>query len=454
MKQPNNIILIVVDSLRYDSTFQDGHSGLNYAEKNAISFTQARSSGCWTLPSTASVFTGLMPHQHQTTSQTRCLPKQLPTLAEKLKAVGYQPIQITGNMVTTDLFGLDRGFDATFKIWNHVQPRLNKLTRFIMLLSRPRVRKEVLDGGFFNAKKASQYLNAGNVWAQCTYHDLFAKAREILAENEKRAQKNFLFLNVMETHFPYHVDRTFRLSTNSLPNMVQETTGLYHTVNQSFLKGDHNYIKPRAQRILKNRQRKSWRLIRKDLDEFIRELHEDKNNLVILCADHGDNFGDQGWFYHFANVTDGGNRVPLFWLGHDHPGAKVIDRPVSLTLLFNSILKACNVNIGESSLFEDNPDTTSIMQSYWYDNHGKTLAKYKFNQFCFIDNNTRYLLKKNRWYRSPITQNYPEEGFSSLPHDVNPVEECISDADKSAFLKRQVADFEKFSAQLLPARNK
>ncbi len=449
MQHPQNVILIVLDSLRYDTTFQDGHSGLDYAQDNAIHFTQARSGGCWTLPSTASVFTGLMPHEHKTTSQTRRLPDHIPTLAEKLKAAGFQPIQVTGNIVTTELFGLDRGFDETFKIWNHVEPRLNKFTRFVMLLSRPRVRKEVMHGGLFGSKKIKQYLNAGNVWAQTMYQDMFDKTRDILRHNQQRSQKSFMFLNLMETHFPYHVNSTFKLDSDSLYNRVHEVNGLYHTINQSFLTKEQNFITNRAQRILRNRQRKSWQLVRKAVDDFIRELHEDKNNLVIFCADHGDNFGDQGWFYHFSNVTDGGNRVPLFWLGHDHPMPYEEHRPVSLTTLHDSILRACGVETNRGTLFDDEPGTTPVLQSYWYDNHGRTLPKYKFNQFCFIDEDTRYVLRNEKWLKSPMPNGCAEQAFEEMPYDADPIEDNVANPDKQKFLRRHVNQFKEFADSLI-----
>ncbi len=450
MKTPKNIILLVVDSLRFDSVFQHKHSGLNYTEENGIQFSQARSGGCWTLPSTASLFTGLMPHQHGATSQTRHLAGHIPTLAEKLKSAGYLPYQITGNVVTTDIFGLDRGFDQTFKIWNHVEPKLRKSTRFLMMLSRPRVRKEVLSGGLFGAKNISQYLDAGNVWTQSTHADIFAKTREVLRHNQARGEKSFFFLNLMEAHFPYHVGTTFKLSARSWKARLRELTGLYHTVNQSFLKKDETFITPRSQRVLKNRQRKSWRLIRHDLDHFIQELHKDKDNLVIFCADHGDNFGDQDWFYHFSNVTDAGNHVPLFWLGHDHKPACTVNQPVSLTAVHNSILEACGIPFEGATLFNQQPGAMSVMQSYWYNNHGKTLPKYKYNQFCFVHSNERYLLRKNDWYSAPLKNGGKEPVFQPLYSGSDPIEDLRLPRDRKDYLRQSVNDFAEFSKTLLP----
>jgi arylsulfatase A-like enzyme len=205
---------------------------------------------------------------------------------------------------------------------------------------------------------------------------------------------------------------------------------------------------------LKKRQRKSWRLIRTALDEFIRELHSDQDNLVIFCADHGDNFGEQGWFYHFSNVTDAGNRVPLFWLGHNHPQPEIIDRAVSLAWMHNSILRACRIETSGETLFDISPSSLPILQSYWYDNHGKTLDKYKKNQFCFIHDKYRYLFRDKQWRRAPLTRLEPERPFDVLPDNIDPVEEMIRDSRQKDFMRRQVRDFQLFSEQILQGINR
>ena len=110
MSKPRNIILLVADSLRFDSAYKDGSPGVPYLEQNAIQFTNARSSGCWTLPATSSMFTGNLPHQHGATSQSRWFDSNTPSLPDILKKVGYKPIQITANPVTTEIFNINKGF--------------------------------------------------------------------------------------------------------------------------------------------------------------------------------------------------------------------------------------------------------------------------------------------------------------------------------------------------------
>lgn len=433
--------------MRYDSIASQG-IGLPYTQGNATFFNNARSSGCWTLPSTASLFTGLLPHQHGATSQTRQIDPQLPTLAEKLKEGGYNTYQVTANIATTEVFGLDRGFDAVHPIWQNVPAKFQKLQQFLVLVGKPRLRKKVFSKDFIN-QKLSQDLDMAKTWLQDTYLDIFDKARQILRSNQDKNESSFLFLNLMETHFPYHVAPTFNTSTSGITNRIAEIYSLFHFINQTFLKTDKDYIKDDMLRTLLERQRISWERIREDLDNFIRELHENEDNLVIFCSDHGDNFGDQEWIYHFSNVTDGGNRVPIFWLDHENRQNTTIDEPVSLRHLHYSILNACGLNNEGPCLVQEPGNSLPVLQSYWYNNKGKTLPKFRFNQFCFVDNGMRYVLRNNDWLMAPVGGNGQEPGFQKLDEGVDPVEEFVDDYDKKAYLRKNVTDFQTFSSSLL-----
>ncbi len=444
--KPKNIILIVADSLRYDSVYQNSGSLMPYADEHARQFSQARTSGCWTLPAHASLFTGLTPHEHGATSQTRQIHAEIPTLAERLKQDGYRTHQITSNVVTTDIFGLDRGFDQVDRIWEMVAPRFRSIFKTLILLAKPRVRRLLLSKDGIT-QQLTQDLRVGKCWVQNTHGDIFRRARRSLKQAEGRGERTFLFMNLMETHFPYHVGPTFRLSAGAWTDRLSELAGLYHMVNQSFLTSDDQYIPPRIAEILRNRQRKSWRLLAKPLDRFLRQLHQDKENLVIFVSDHGDNFGDQDWFYHFSNVTDAGNRVPLFWLGHDHHAGATLDHPVSSRFIYDSIMDAVGLEHSGPTLFEQSPHNLPLMESYWYDNQGNTLPKYRYNQICFVEGDQRYLLREGQWHRARLQENGAEEpDFVAFENGVDPVEDFVADPERRLYLRRMVDDFEKFSA--------
>src|SRR5262245_36031169 len=140
MTRPRNIILLVADSLRYDSVHGKNGAGLPFVTAHSTRFTQARSGGCWTLPATASLFTGLMPHEHQADSQSREMRRDVLTLAEAMKERGYSTHQITANVATTEIFGLDRGFDEIYRVWKHVPAQHRKIHEVLVLFGKPRLR--------------------------------------------------------------------------------------------------------------------------------------------------------------------------------------------------------------------------------------------------------------------------------------------------------------------------
>ena len=447
--QPKNIILIVADSLRFDAVYRDGDLGVPYMQQHAVQFTNARSAACWTLPGTASLFSGLMPHEHGACTQSRWFQDQIPSLASKLKTRGYKPIMVTANSVTTEVFNLSKDFDEIHKIWLYVQSRHPMLLRVVLSLNRPRVRKMIMkpDDEIFN--KLSEDLSQGLVYAQKTCTDLFDKTRELMKTNDEKGQGGFYFLNMMETHYPYHVSDTFELLSTSIINKMREWKTLYHMLSQSFLKTEEEVIKKDMLDLFRERQHRAWLLVRENLNAFIEELHKDENNLVVFCSDHGDNFGDQGWQYHFSNVTDAGNRVPLFWFGHDHPAPETRSYNVSSRLIHQSILEAAGYEKQNANLFEESPYSLPLLQSYWYNNEGKTLEKYKYNQFCFINGEDRYVLRGGQWMHAPIAKDGVEPVFQYLGNGINPIEELNFDPEKRTYVSETLGNFNKFSDEIM-----
>ncbi len=240
LEKPSHIFVIVADSLRKDAVYTNGVD-MPYIEKNAIQFTQARSSACWTLPATSCLFTGLNVHEHRADTHTRSLRSDIPTLAESMKAKGYRTIQVTANPVTTHIFGLDRGFDEVHKVWKLVTPKLKKTMRVLLSIGKPRVRKMVFSKDVISAK-LSDDIEVANCWGQNTHLDNFQKVRELIEENDQKGQPCFFFINLMETHFPYHVAETFGLTCKNLCEKIQESLTLFKIVNQNFLLCDKPVI--------------------------------------------------------------------------------------------------------------------------------------------------------------------------------------------------------------------
>ncbi len=449
--KPKHIVMIVADSLRYDSVYTHGDIGTDYMSRNAMQFTNASSPACWTLPSTASLFTGKLPHDHGATTQTRKLNEESLTLGQILQKQGYKTYQISSNIATTEIFGLHKGFNKVIKTWDLAEQKGLKMSQLLVLLGKHRIRKKLFSRDAIKESLSSD-IRAGSVWFRSYYKIIFDHANAILEEHDKRNESAFLFINLMETHFPYHIDTEFKFSSRNPIKRVSELRTLFNIVNQTFLTKDNSLPNGKTLNTIKSRQRKSWELIREDLDEFVRSLHEDKNNLVVFTSDHGENFGDQDWVYHFSNVTDACTRVPIFWLDNDIHDPKIIDHRTSSRLLFHSIAAKAGYNeLNGHNLFNNNVYNIPISQSYWYNHHAETLAKYKYNQFCFHYEGMRYLKKNGSWSAAPITEydkGQQEAIFKVLGEDINPVEELVKDSEVKAYLRKHLKAYLEFESKI------
>ena len=446
MSKPRNIIVIVADSLRYD-VVDRGRALLPYIEANSVRFEAARSAGCWTLPATASMFTGLLPHEHGATAQTRGLRDDVPTLAERLSSAGYRTAQVTGNIATSDVFGLHRGFDEVRCIWNYVEPRYRLLDQLVVLAGKRRLRARLFSRDFIMGRMAGDFSNS-KVWLQSTAADVFDQARNLLAEGARARKGSFLFLNLMETHFPYHVGLDFGLLGDGLWKKLREAMALYHLANQTWLATGKSHIRPDMLEVLRQRQRESWALVAPLIDEFVRELHQDTGNLVVFCSDHGDNFGEQGWLYHFSNVTDAGNRVPLYVLPHDGRAPGAVHTPVNARDLYGLLTHAAGLPEGRPLLWEEPERSQPILSSYWYNNHGKTRPEYRYNQLAFVHGGARYRHRLGRWARADVAEGWPEPEFEPLDVGANPIEDAGLAPEVRAEMRAHFGRFRAFSEQI------
>ena len=75
-------------------------------------YRNAYASSPWTLPSHASLFTGLNVEQHGVgIAKSTLLAEGFVTLAERMRAAGYQTAAIIENALVSDSYRLLQGFD-------------------------------------------------------------------------------------------------------------------------------------------------------------------------------------------------------------------------------------------------------------------------------------------------------------------------------------------------------
>ena len=112
------ILLITIDTLRADRLGAYGNGSIETPNLDRIAaegilFSQASATVPLTLPSHASILTGKYPFIHGVRDNGDfVLPASIPTLAERLRANGYETGAFVGSYVLASRFGLNRGFDT------------------------------------------------------------------------------------------------------------------------------------------------------------------------------------------------------------------------------------------------------------------------------------------------------------------------------------------------------
>lgn len=289
MKNKPNIILISIDTLRADHLSCYGYRRKTspnidtFAEKSLV-FTNAISTSSWTVPAHASMFTGLYPSRHglMQSPQPGKLPETIKTLAEILGEFGYFTAGFHGGGYLSSYFGFNRGFDVYSSKGSRIEHNLNNCLRWI---------------------------------------------------NRHRKDRFFLFLHGSNCHVPLSPPKEFDIYSLGI-------NAEYNTNRRSM----YSWEKPKTNEELEyivakydGEIRYMDHLIAKLIDEITR-LKIIDNTIIILTADHGEEFMEHGQIGHIRTLYEELIHIPLIVSLPDGYAAKSINRPVSLVNIVPTVL--------------------------------------------------------------------------------------------------------------------
>ncbi len=131
-----DLVLFLADTFRADNLEAYGGTGntpnLDRLASESLVFEKAWSTASWTLPSQASMFTGLYPPQHGATQHGRVIPSDLVTLAERLQHHGYRTGAITDAGFVSGRFGFAQGFEwFADRTERNLRRTLDEASRFL-----------------------------------------------------------------------------------------------------------------------------------------------------------------------------------------------------------------------------------------------------------------------------------------------------------------------------------
>jgi arylsulfatase A-like enzyme len=113
---PRNVLLISVDSLRADRLGAYGHDRetsptLDRLAAEGVLFERAISPTSWTLPSHVTLLSGRDPAKHGTVARTDRIDDEVPLLQEAFSRAGYETAGFYSGPFLHPYFGFGRGFD-------------------------------------------------------------------------------------------------------------------------------------------------------------------------------------------------------------------------------------------------------------------------------------------------------------------------------------------------------
>jgi len=158
--QRRNVILITIDTIRADYLGCNGSTkvqtpNLDLLCRDGVNFVRARSPVPLTLPSHASILTGLYPPSHGVRDNGLFkLSEEHTTLAEVLQRAGYTTAAFVGSFVLDHRFGLEQGFDVyDDRAWSDPStmetPEAERNAKAVLNAVSKWLNEEDTDGPFF-----------------------------------------------------------------------------------------------------------------------------------------------------------------------------------------------------------------------------------------------------------------------------------------------------------------
>jgi len=327
-QQSPPVVFVVLDTARADHFSSYGYPRettprFDELSESSVLFQDAVSASPWTLPSHASMFTGLYPRSHGASIKNFQLDGDFLTLPEFLRASGYYTFGLSSNPMVGEVTHLNQGFDRFEEVWRHHGREQLFLVKLVNAL-----RSRHADKG---ARKVNEIVED---WLQ---------------DAGNTEQPFFLFVNYMETHGPYQPPKTFRdrFLNPDRAGEVPEQVNIYDDRYVKYFAGE---VELSEQELDDLRSMYDGELAYQDmrLGELMDSLEEAgvlDRAIVIVLSDHGENLGEHRMTDHQLSVYDTVLRVPLLIrFPTQLPAGRKVPGTVQLNALYPTIAELLGVS--------------------------------------------------------------------------------------------------------------
>ncbi len=320
-----NVLMIVADTLRADRVGAYGSTRAttphldDLARRGAL-FSEAAAVASWTLPTTATIMTGLEPAAHGLRTHRDTLRKEAVGLAKRFQRAGYATGGIVANPILTRELGFARGFDhydeglSDDLVSSHPRSTL-AFTLSALGLRQPR---EIFP-------RAEEVVERALSWLRGVVDRPF-----------------FLYLHLMDPHDPYappppwdslygrKPGEDLELRFGDVPRIAAGTLEVVpadFTSMVALYDGAVSYMDDQVGALLAS----------------MRAMDLLENTLVVFVSDHGEELLDHGGLLHEHTLYEELVRIPLIIAGPGVTPGAVLDGPVSQVDLAPTVLEAAGL---------------------------------------------------------------------------------------------------------------
>lgn len=307
-----NVVLISIDSLRYDHVGCYGYDKPTTPAIDALAargarFATAHSTTSWTLPSHMALMTGLTNDLHGMVIDFAQLDPARTMMAEVFQRAGYETGGVFGGLYLDPQFGFGRGF-----------------------------RTYVNCGVDFTAKNAAvaEHESHRIVTAPKT-----TAAAESFLDSRNTDKPFFLFLHHWDVHFDYMAPKEY------VDRFTNGGRGRFDVSNFYVNPAIRADMDPEALAYVKGCYDAEIRFVDDHLSRLFAKLDRlgvTDDTFVVVTADHGEEFFDHGNKGHRLNLHEETLRIPLVIAG---PGIapSVIENGVRLIDVMPTLLDLCGL---------------------------------------------------------------------------------------------------------------
>jgi arylsulfatase A-like enzyme len=340
---PPNILWIVWDTTRSDHLSLYGYKKqttpfLDKWAQGGRVFSNCTSIANSTVPSHASMFTGLLPSEHLMNNTDNYMGDKFTTVAEQLRENDYQTYMFSANPFISKSRNITQGFDVVEHPWN------DKFLHEAYSIVKRKIKPEDVSSDLSDRVRQQKLIQ----WSFKACGELAKKAVEAWLTKNIPNKPFFIFLNYMEAHHPLIPEESYRqqmMNREQVKKSYMIDRSLSQIWNYTF--GIKEYSKEEIE--ITNL---TYDAAVAELDDLLKDLIVSleaggylDNTVVILTSDHGEHLGEQHMLDHQYSVYESLIRIPLVIYFPDRFLNGFDDRPVTNLDIYSTVLELAGIEM-------------------------------------------------------------------------------------------------------------